>query len=172
LELFEVTNPTAGIGLPHTVAVPFTVEETLACRAEAYAMLSDFGKATDDLNIFYVAWNPSHSGLITTQTISNYYALPQTHSPYVKMDSRFGIKSGTQENLVRAVLAARRFESVHTGMRWLDVKRHGITVEHPQMLSQTQAGESIIIQPYSDLTAIQLPAEVISAGLEANPRMY
>jgi hypothetical protein len=86
------------------------------------------------------------------------------------MGSRFGIQRGTQENLVRAILAVRRFESVHTGQRWLDVKRHGITVEHPQMLSQTVAGETIVIQPYDDLTAIQLPAEVISTGLPANLR--
>ena len=167
LELFEVTNPTAGIGYPHTVAVPFTVEETLACRAEAYAMLGDFGKATDDLNIFYAAWNPSHSRY-TTQSISSWYSMARPNSPHVRMESRFGIQRGTQENLVRAVLAIRRFESVHTGRRWLDVKRHGITVEHPQMVSQTVAGETIVIKPYDDLTAVQLPAEVISAGLPAN----
>jgi len=170
LELFEVTNPTAGIGIPHTVAIPFTVEETLACRAEAYVMLNELSKATDDLNIFYAAWSPSHSRF-TQQQITNYYSAERPNSPFVQMASRFNIQQGAQENLVRAVLAVRRFESVHTGMRWLDVRRHGITVTHPQMLSQTQAGEPIVIQPYSDLTAIQLPAEVVSAGLEANPRM-
>jgi hypothetical protein len=170
LELFEVTNPTAGIGLPHTVAVPFTVEETLACRAEAYAMMGEFAKATDDLNVFYAAWSPSYSRY-TTQQIAGYYSAARPNSPFVTMASRFGIQQGTQEYLVRAVLAIRRFESVHTGMRWLDVKRHGITVRHPVMLSQTQVGETIEIKPYSDLTAVQLPAEVISAGLEPNPRM-
>jgi len=170
-ELFEVTNPTAGIGYPHTVAVPFTVEETLACRAEAYAMMDDFAKATNDLNIFYYQWDASHRQY-TQQQIANYYSQPRNGSPYVQMKSRFGIKQGTQENLVRAILAVRRFESVHTGQRWLDVKRHGITVEHPQMLSQTVKGETIVITPYDDLTAIQLPAEVISAGMPANPRIH
>ena len=168
LELFEVTNPTAGIGFPHTVVVPFTVEETLACRAEAYAMMDNLAKATDDLNIFYAAWSPSQSRF-TTQQIVNFYT---TARPFVKMESRFGIKPDTQqEYIVRAILAVRRFENVHTGMRWLDVKRHGITVLHPIMLSQTQVEKTIEIKPYSDLTAIQLPAEVISAGLKANPRM-
>ena len=169
-ELFEVTNPTAGIGYPHTVAVPFTVEETLACRAEAYAMLSDFANAANDLNIFYAAWNPSQSRY-NYQQIAAYYSAARPNSPYIRMESRFGIpQRSTQENLVRAALAVRRFESVHTGQRWLDIKRHGITVEHPQMLSQTVAGERIIIRPYDDRTAIQLPAEVISAGLPANLR--
>lgn len=171
LELFEVTNPTAGIGHPHIIAVPFTVEETLACRAEAYAMLDDFGRATDDLNVFYTAWSPNNSQF-TRQQIVSYYSVPRPNSPFVEMESRFGIQQGTQQDyLVRAVLSVRRFESVHTGMRWLDVKRHGIKVVHPQMLSQTEAGTPIVIQPYSDRTAIQLPAEVISAGLDANPRM-
>ena len=169
LELFEVTNPTAGIGYPHTVAVPFTVEETLACRAEAYAMLGDFAKATDDLNIFYAAWDPSHNRY-TTQYISNYYSAARPNSPKVLMESRFGIRPGTQEYLVRAVLAVRRFESVHTGQRWLDVKRHGITVEHPVMQSQTVVEKIITVKPYDDLTAIQLPAEVINTGLPANLR--
>ena len=168
-ELFEVTNPTAGIGYPHTVAVPFTVEETLACRAEAYAMLGEFGKATDDLNIFYYQWDALHRQH-TQQQIVNYYSQSRNGSPFVLMESRFNIQPGTQEYLVRAILAVRRFESVHTGQRWLDVKRHGITVIHPQMISQTVPGEPITIKPYDDLTAIQLPAEVISTGLPANLR--
>ena len=169
LELFEVTNPTAGIGYPHTVAVPFTVEETLACRAEAYAMLGNFNSAAADLNIFYTQWS-GQPRQYTVAQIANYYSRARDNSPYIKMESRFGIQPGNQENLVRAVLAARRFESVHTGMRWLDIKRHGITVEHPQMESQTVAGNTLVIQPYSELTAVQLPAEVINAGLPANPR--
>ena len=80
------------------------------------------------------------------------------------------MQPGTQENLVRAILAIRRFESIHTGQRWLDIKRHGITVEHPTWLSSTVRGETIVIEPYDDLTAIQLPAEAISSGLPANLR--
>ncbi|MDR1672025.1 MAG: RagB/SusD family nutrient uptake outer membrane protein [Bacteroidales bacterium] len=169
MEFFEMTDPTADVGVPHTVVVPFTVEETLACRAEAYAMQGDFGNAVKDLNIFYAAWDVNHRQF-TTEQISAYYSVARTYSPYVAMESRFNIQQGTQENLVRAVLAVRRFENVHTGQRWLDIKRHGITVTHPQMLSQTVADEPIIVRPYDDLTAIQLPAEVISAGLPANPR--
>ena len=168
-ELFEITNPTAGIGYPHTVAVPFTVEETLACRAEAYAMTGDFNRAAADLNIFYTQWSRQPRQYTVAQ-IANYYSQARNRSPYVKMESRFRIQPGNQENLVRAVLAVRRFESIHTGRRWLDIKRHGITVEHPQMESQTVQGETLVIRPYDDLTAIQLPAEVISAGLPANPR--
>ena len=166
-EMFEITNPTAGIGYPHTVAVPFTVEETLACRAEAYAMLREFDKAVADLNVFYLAWNPSPVSYTQQQIISWY---SQGQSLDIQMESRFNIQPGVQEILVRAILAARRFESVHTGQRWLDIKRHGITVVHPQKLSQTVDGETLIVKPYDDLTAIQLPAEVISVGLPANPR--
>jgi len=169
LEFFEITNPTAGIGYPHTVAVPFTVEETLACRAEAYTMLGDFDNAVADLNLFYHRWDERQRQFNLTQ-ISNYYSKAQASSPYVTMKSRFNIQPGVQENLVRAVLAVRRFESVHTGQRWLDVKRHGITVKHPLMRSQTEEEKIITIEPYENLTAIQLPAEVISAGLPANRR--
>ena len=166
-EFFEVTNPTAGIGYPHTVAVAFTVEETLACRAEAYVMMGEFARAVADLNIFYEQWGGQQ---FTQQQITNWYSTVRNRSPYVEMASRFNIQSGVQENLVRAVLAARRFENVHTGQRWLDVKRHGITVNHPIMRSQTEIDKTIVIGAYDKLTAIQLPAEVISAGLSPNPR--
>ena len=169
LELFEISNPTAGIGSPHTVAIPFTVEETLACRAEAYTMLDDFNKAADDLNIFYTQWSGQKQQYTAAQ-IANYYSQERNRSPYITMASRFDIQQGTQEHLVRAVLAARRFESIHTGQRWLDIKRHGITVRHQNWLSSTVQGETIVIAPYDDLTAIQLPAEAISSGLSANPR--
>jgi hypothetical protein len=167
-EIFEITNPTAQTGQPHTVLIQFSAEETLACRAEAYAMLEDFDNATADLNYWYWRNSPSHSQY-TKEAISEWYSIERTRTPRPQMDSRFNIKSGMQENLVRAALAVRRFEGVHTGLRWMDVKRHGITVKHPVLKSQTVA-DTITLKPYDDLTAIQLPVDVISAGLPANPR--
>ncbi|MDR2563518.1 MAG: RagB/SusD family nutrient uptake outer membrane protein [Prevotellaceae bacterium] len=167
-EIFEITNPTAQTGWPHTVVVQFSADETLACRAEAYAMLKDFDKATRDLNYWYWRNSAAHSQF-TKEEISDWYAVERSRTPRPPMDSRFEIESGMQENFVRAALALRRFEGVHTGLRWMDVKRHGITVKHPMLKSQTVA-DTITLAPYDDRTAIQLPADVISAGLPANPR--
>ncbi|MDR0560254.1 MAG: RagB/SusD family nutrient uptake outer membrane protein [Prevotellaceae bacterium] len=167
-EIFEMTNHSAQTGNVHTVLIQFTADEVLACRAEAYAMLKDYENATKDLNYWYWRNSASHAQF-SKEKISEWYSVERPRSPRYPIDSRFSIEPGMQENFVRAALAIRRFDGVHTGMRWLDIKRHGITVKHPVLKSQTVA-DTITLKPYDDLTAIQLPADVISAGLPANPR--
>ena len=169
-EMFELTNAIAGTGQAHTVLVPFTADETLMCRAEAHAMLGNFDEAARDLSYWY--WqNTADHRTYTKEQISVYYSQERTRSPYISLvDSRFNIQPGMQSNLVRAILAARRLEGVHVGLRWPDVKRHGITVLHPVLKSQTEIGTLLSLAPYEKRTAIQLPGEVIAAGLPANPR--
>lgn len=175
-ELFEITDPVAQIGYPHIVLTMFTADETLACRAEANAMLGNFDTAADDLNYWYRKNSPDGS-TYTYDQIANYYAQEEVlgadgsvrYSRY-PMDSRFGVEAGTQENLVRAALAIRRFDGLFEGIRFPDVKRHGITVEHPVLSTPTTVGYVLKLNPYDPLTAIQLPGDVIYSGLPANPR--
>lgn len=50
-------------------------------------------------------------------------------------------------------------------MRWLDIKRYGISFSH------NIDGEDAIVFKAGDLRgAIQLPTDVLDAGLPANPR--
>lgn len=167
-EIFEITNATAQTGQPHTVLVPFTVEETLMCRAEARLMQNDFAGAARDLNYWY-AYNSPAGSTFTVEQISDWYAVERERTPRPKMETRFAVTEGTQENLLRAVLAVRRLLFVHTGERWLDIKRHGITVEHP-VYTNTIDFETITLLPYEPRTAIQLPQDVTVGGLPPNPR--
>lgn len=168
MEIFEITNATAETGQPHTVLVPFTVEETLMCRAEARLMQNDLAGAARDLNYWY-AYNSPAGSIFTVKEISDWYGVERDRTPRIKMDTRFTVDGGDQENLLRAVLAVRRLLSVHTGERWLDIKRHGITVEHP-VYSSTTEFETITLLPYEPRTAIQLPQDVTIGGLASNPR--
>ena len=165
-EIFEVTNASSNTGQPHIVLVPFTADETLMCRAEAYAMLGRNDDSARDLSYWYMK---NGNRTYTANEISTYYSITRSRSIRYPINSRFGFSNDTQENLVRAALAIRRLDGIHTGIRWLDVKRHGITVKHPVMKSNTEA-DTLTLKPYDLLTAIQLPADVISAGLPENPR--
>lgn len=167
-EIFEIINATAQTGQPHTVLVPFTVEETLMCRAEAYIMQNNLTTAVRDLNYWY-AYNSPAGSTFTADEISAWYTVDRARAPRDKMETRFTVSEGLQENLLRAVLAIRRLHSVHTGERWLDIKRHGITVEHP-VFTSTTVSDTIRLLPYEPRTAIQLPQDVTVGGLPPNPR--
>lgn len=172
-EIFEITDPVAQTGYAHIVLIPFTADETLACRAEARVMLGDYEGAVNDLNYWYRK-NSTNGTTYTVDQISNYYATDHVYGSSTRyrvpvMESRFGIEEGIQKNLIGAVLAIRRFDGVFEGLRFPDVKRHGIEVDHKVMITNTES-ETITLKPYDPRTAIQLPADVIYAGLPANPR--
>lgn len=71
----------------------------------------------------------------------------------------------TQENLLQMVLHMRRLDGVFHGSRFYDIKRYGIEFSH------NVSGQEPIIFKAGDLRgAIQLPIDVIQAGLPRNPR--
>nr|WP_068702448.1 RagB/SusD family nutrient uptake outer membrane protein [Paludibacter jiangxiensis] len=174
---FEYTDKVAGIGYLHSVATPFTTDETLLCRAEAYVLQAtpDYDKATADIN----TWLSTHCKTITAKSksdIVNFYnALP--YMPLqITSDTQRGIKkvlnprgftvaAGDQENMIQCILHLRRIETMHEGLRWCDIKRYGIEIAH------NRDGLSDDLLKVDDpRRAIQLPQDVISAGLTANPR--
>ena len=68
------------------------------------------------------------------------------------------------------MLHARRIMTLHEGLRWLDIKRFGITVYRRFMRDDGRV-EVTDQMDASDLRrAIQIPSDVISAGMEPNPR--
>ena len=75
------------------------------------------------------------------------------------------VEDGDQENLIQCILHLRRIETVHEGLRWLDIKRYGIEISH------NRDGETTDVLTKDDLRrAWQLPQDVISAGVPGNPR--
>lgn len=75
------------------------------------------------------------------------------------------MKPGVQENLIQFILQMRRIETVFQGLRFADLKRYGIEYIHKLR------GEDPVLHTPGDLRdAVQLPADVIAAGLEPNPR--
>ena len=77
----------------------------------------------------------------------------------------FTIDTGTQENLIQMILHMRRLETWGEGLRFVDIKRYGIEYAH-----LLDGEDPVVFRAADKRGAIQLPEDVIKAGLEANPR--
>ena len=67
--------------------------------------------------------------------------------------------------MLQLILHLRRIELLHDGMRWFDLKRYGIELVHNR-----DGNSDIVLKKEDRRRAFQLPQDVISAGLQANPR--
>lgn len=171
--IFEYTDPVAGVGYRRTVSIPFTTDESLLVRAEAEIMLGENDAALADLN----AWSSNFfKGSVTTIDAVNtfYNALPYSSevapNQKKKLNPGFTIAAGTQENMIHYALQCRRILTLHEGMRWFDIKRYGIEVPRFQIQSDGSVTVLDVLKTDDLRKAIQIPQDVVSAGLTANPR--
>lgn len=199
-EFFEYSDKINGIGYPHIVDPVFTGDETLLVRAEAYALLKQYENAIADMNTWiethcYAEYEDVESGDMTYRPVLtvDYVNDFMDNIPYatVKLASNgdrsirkelhpqgFTIEEGagydevteltygsTQENIIQLILHMRRLETMFQGGRFYDIKRYGISFSH------NYSGREAFVFETGDLRgAIQLPIDVIQAGLEPNPR--
>lgn len=171
---FEYTDPIAGIGFQKSTLVLFSTDETLLVRAEAYAMLKKYDLATQDVNTWTKNFTKSNK-TYTADEINEFYS----NVPYYEKNQRtfkkrlnpkFQIEQGMQENMLHCILQCRRILTLHEGLRWFDIKRYGIEIDRYQ---ETTTGNWHIEESLSKddpRRAIQVPRDVIDAGLEPNPR--
>ena len=188
--LFEFTDPVAQIGYAHAVAPAFTSEEVLLTRAEARVMQNKFDDAAADLTVWmrsillpkYVKED------LTPENIQSFYSqVPywNVNNPTVKkkLNPAFsiGAENGVKECMLQCVIGFRRMALMYEGIRWWDIKRYGIEVVRRTLKQNPSANRGTdpyyIMDKETDRLlvddprrAIQLPQEVISAGLTPNPR--
>lgn len=114
----------------------FTMEEVLFNRAEANLRKAspDIAKAMADVEAIRKE----------RFTAANYRALPTPAS--------------VQEALT-LVLKERKLEFIGQGLRWFDIKRLGIQIEHRMI--RTDGKTAIILQPNDKRTALQIPLQAI-----------
>lgn len=180
---FEYTDRVAGIGYYHGVEPVFTTDETLLVRCEAYALKGEgtFQKAVDDINY----WITTHCKaqvkdtmrpVMTLETIDEFVESLDTAIVLLQTNSDrsirkalcpqgFTVNAGRQDNLIQFILHLRRLETQATGMRFIDIKRYGIEFAHI-----VRGEDAVVYKPGDERGAVQLPQDVINAGLEPNPR--
>lgn len=159
-EIFEITNPIAQTGQPHVVIPAFTTDEALLCRAEAHVLKKEYDAAATDLSYWYMKKGiqaASKGKIIDFYTSEE----PTPHSKPLNTGVQY---DEDQKAMLYAVLHARRVEGIHEGVRWLDVKRYNIPIEHPIY------GGTPLQLPSDDLRrAIQIPQRVLAAPGEMTP---
>ena len=175
--MFEYTDPVAGIGYRRSVYAPFTTEETLLARAEANIHLKQYDKAVADMKLWVNNQLVSPPEVFSVESINAWadtveYFTPKEPTAKKKLNPQFEIEAGTQENMLHALLYIRRIETLHLGLRWFDIKRYGIEIERRTIASgdveSVDSGNRLKIR--DPRHALQLPVDVISAGLTPNPR--
>jgi len=172
---FEYTDPVAGIGYSHGVFTSFTAEEAILTRAEANIHLKNYALAIADMQLFVN--NTYNTNPVLTEASINAWANGRAYSTAAastakkKFNAEFPVEAGTQENMLHAVLFYRRVETLHTGLRWFDVKRFGIEITRRTIVSNAVGTISTnTLSVRDNRRAIQLPQDVINSGLTPNPR--
>lgn len=182
--LFEYTDPVAQIGFSHTVYNAFSGDEALLNRAEAYAMLKQYGNAYADLTTWIqnVAIARYQSFTLTKENLASFMeSMKYSYDDNDKMVStlkkhlhpKFSIdeEGSEQENLIQLILAARRYETLTEGKRWFDIKRWGIEIPRRVMKADcTPDHVNDWLKVDDPRRAIQIPQKVRSAGYVPNPR--
>lgn len=165
----------AGIGIPYSTYAVFSTDETLLVRAEAKARLGRYEEALADLNHELSAF--SKKGVkLSLAGIKSFYAglkyyTAEKPTPKKELHTTPALEAETQEPLIQAILQLRRILTIHEGLRLQDVKRYGITIYRRRVnVSNAVTAVSDKMGARDPRLAIQIPQDVISAQLEANPR--
>jgi hypothetical protein len=146
--LFERSSLTSDVGLYYTIISAFRGEEVLLNRAESYVFKNQLDLALADLQI-YISKRYEGNPTLT---------LPLLRSTYGSSNNQFVT--------LLFILEERRKEFMHEGLRWFDIKRFQIPVEHVM-----ENGTTIFLEGDDDRQVLQLPQTALDVGgLEPNPR--
>ena len=179
--LFEYTDPVAGIGYARSITPILTTDEALLNRAEAYIMLKQYDKACEDLNTWL--HNIIRTNVVLTpEMIQEFYnSVDYSYDDETKMQSTvkkhlhpaFDIdaEGSVQETMLQCMLGFRRIETMQMGLRWFDVKRYGIVIPRRVMNADGEPEKVVDWLTLDDeRRAIQIPYDVVDAGIQPNPR--
>jgi tetratricopeptide (TPR) repeat protein len=179
--IFEYSDPIARTGHAHTIFAALTADEVLLNRAEAYIVKGEYDKAVDDLARWMKIYIKNNT-VLTRELINSYYGTLPYYTPEVPtakkelhpLNFAFQGNGTEQENFLQCLLHFRRIETMFCGLRWFDVKRFGIKI-YRRNVSYVNSEDSVVeVTDRLDLNdprrAIQIPGDVISAGVEPNPR--
>ncbi len=172
---FEYTDKTAGIGYRQNVNLAFSGDETILCRAEAYARKGELDLAVNDINTWIYTHTSNKKTFTKAQLVEHYTKIKCMPLHVTKASDRtikkeinpvgFTIAEGDQKEIIQCILHLRRIETVGEGLRWEDIKRYGIEFAHNR-----EGMDDDVLTLDDPRRAFQIPVDVIDAGLEPNPR--
>ncbi|WP_281233592.1 RagB/SusD family nutrient uptake outer membrane protein [Flavobacterium gelatinilyticum] len=165
-EYFKYTNVTAGIGEAYTGTVLLSNDEFYLNRIEALVMKNQIAEANDELQYFLgtrtSGYNPAADILTEEMIVDMYPVVDNEFTPYYTL-------TPLQTSYIKAIAEARRREFLHEGIRWFDIRRFNLVVEH----NTYQFGQVVnnnILQKNDKRRVLQIPQRAIDNGIEQNPR--
>lgn len=164
-EHFKYNSINATTGRGYVMSPIITIEEALLNRAEALAMNDQIEESVTDLN-FYLSkriknYNASH--VLTSERVKSFYEDNQ-----VEINPFYNI-TVDQMPFIKCVADFRRTEYIHEGMRWFDVRRFRMEIEHNINYDIGEDGVEVLLAE-DPRKECQIPELAIEFGLTPNPR--
>ncbi|WP_455071593.1 RagB/SusD family nutrient uptake outer membrane protein [Prevotella melaninogenica] len=177
---FEVVNTTTGTGYLHTLNVDFTMDEALLNRAEAEIMLGQNDAACADMTIWMKNFFNTNVTLTPTSVQTYFKTVPYAYADAAKMVSSFkkhisprftiDAEGSVQESLLQCLLNFRRIETVHQGMRWMDIRRYNIEIPRRLIGANGRPSKNLDwLEKDDPRQVVQIPQSIREAGVAGNP---
>ncbi len=177
---FEIRNTTTGSGYLRTLNVDFTMDEALLNRAEAEIMLGQNDAACADMTIWMKNFFNTNVTLTPTSVQTFFKAVPYAYADAAKMvpsfkkhiSPRFTIdaEGSVQESLLQCLLNFRRIETVHQGMRWMDIRRYNIEIPRRLIGANGKPSKNLDwLEKDDPRQVVQIPQSIREAGVAGNP---
>ncbi len=177
---FEVRNTTTGSGYLRTLNVNFTMDEALLNRAEAEIMLGQNDAACADMTIWMKNFFKTNVTLTPTSVQTYFKTVPYAYADAAKMvpsfkkhiSPRFTIdaEGSVQESLLQCLLNFRRIETVHQGMRWMDIRRYNIEIPRRLIGANGKPSKNLDwLEKDDPRQVVQIPQSIREAGVAGNP---
>ena len=177
---FEIRNTTTGSGYLRTLNVDFTMDEALLNRAEAEIMLGQNDAACADMTIWMKNFFNTNVTLTPTSVQTYFKTVPYAYADAAKIvpsfkkhiSPRFTIdaEGSVQESLLQCLLNFRRIETVHQGMRWMDIRRYNIEIPRRLIGANGKPSKNLDwLEKDDPRQVVQIPQSIREAGVAGNP---
>ena len=152
--LFQRSSLNSNVGTPYHIHIAFRGEEVLLNRMESYVEQNRIDEAIQDLQVLFDGRYSGPSVTLTMELIREAFGV--SNNPFVS--DKFVMDIYVQ--------LERRKEFIIQGLRWFDIKRFELEVQHNQV-----DGSIITLEDKDRRKVLQIPASAIEVGkLEPNPR--
>lgn len=176
----EIVNTTTGSGYLRTLNVDFTMDEALLNRAEAEIMLGQNDAACADMTIWMKNFFNTNVTLTPTSVQTYFKTVPYAYADAAKMVPSFkkhisprftiGVEGSVQESLLQCMLNFRRIETVHQGLRWMDIRRYNIEIPRRLIGVNGRPSKNLDwLEKDDPRQVVQIPQSIRESGVAGNP---
>lgn len=176
----EIVNTTTGSGYLRTLNVDFTMDEALLNRAEAEIMLGQNDAACADMTIWMKNFFNTNVTLTPTSVQTYFKTVPYAYADADKMVPSFkkhisprftiDVEGSVQESLLQCMLNFRRIETVHQGLRWMDIRRYNIEIPRRLIGVNGRPSKNLDwLEKDDPRQVVQIPQSIRESGVAGNP---